>query len=96
MRQKLDVEKLHDLYMDIWKERQVLGRNYSEVSGEILPRQPSSLFFDHLLEKNTHPHLIYEKNNIILVTAEEHERKTKGFPDTRHKEMIELAKKRFL
>lgn len=82
--------------MDIWKERQIMGRNYSEVSGEILPKQPSSLFFDHLLEKNRYPHLIFEKKNIIIITAREHELKTKGFPLTRHKELIEKAKEEFL
>ncbi len=82
--------------MDIWKERQIFGRNFSEVSGEKLPRQPNTLFFDHLLEKNRYPELIFEKKNIILVTAEEHERKTKGYPSPRHVELIEKAKEELL
>jgi hypothetical protein len=51
--------------------------------------------FDHLLEKSKHPELKYEKENIILVTFEEHEKKTNGFPDEKHKELIEVAKQKF-
>ncbi len=96
MKKKFDREKLRNFYMEIWKERQVSGRNYSDISGSLLPREPSSLFFDHLLEKAQYPDLIFEKRNIVLVTAEEHEIKTLGFPKPRHKELVELAKKELL
>lgn len=92
MKKKFDKKKLHKLYMEIWLERQVRGRNYSEVSGELLPKEPSSLNFEHLLEKNQYPDLIFERSNIILVTAEEQELRSKGHPKPKHKELINKAK----
>jgi len=95
-KKKFDKKKLHKFYMEIWLERQVRGRNYSEVSGTLLPKEPSSLMFEHLLEKNQYPELIFERNNIILVTQEEQELRSKGFPKPKHKELIEKAKKELL
>lgn len=82
--------------MEIWEERKIKGRNYSAVSLEMLPREPNSLFFEHLLEKNLYPELVYEKKNIILVTAEEQELRSNGHPKSRHKELIERAKRDLL
>jgi 5-methylcytosine-specific restriction endonuclease McrA len=91
LRKVIDTEerdKMWDLFMEIWKERP----HKSQVSGAVLWSEPKTWMFDHLLEKSKHPELKYEKENIILVTFEEHERKTNGFPDEKHKELIERAK----
>ena len=96
MKKKFDKEALHLLYIEIWKERQIKGRNYSAVSMEVLPRTISSIYFEHLLEKNLYPEFIYDKRNIILVTAEEQELRTNGHPKKRHKELIEKAKRELL
>jgi len=96
MTKKFDKQILHMLYLEIWKERQILGRNYSAVSMEMLPQEINAVFFDHLLEKNMYPQFIYEKRNIILVTAEEQELRTNAHPKKRHRELIEKAKNELL
>lgn len=74
--------------MEIWKERP----HVSEVSGTPLYGEPLSIYFDHLLEKETYPQYRYEKWNIALVTWEEHDLKGKGFPLPKHQELIGRAK----
>ena len=91
MKKSFDKEKLHKVYMEIWKERGA----FSQISGRPLGSEPSSLMFDHLLEKYKYPDLIYTKWNIILCTPDEHELKTNGFPLEKHKKLIEKAKLRY-
>jgi len=78
-------------FLEIWNERP----RYSAVSGEYLGPTPLNWMFDHLLEKSKYPHLRLEKDNIALVTFEEHEAKTNGRPLPKHQELIDNAKKRF-
>lgn len=80
------------LYKEIWAERP----HYSEVSGKYLGKEPMLWMFDHLLEKSKYPHLRLEKDNIILVTFEEHEVKGYGYPHAKHQELINKAKQQFL
>lgn len=84
-------KKEYEMFLEIWEERP----HKSEVSGKWLGHEPLNIFFDHLLEKNTHPHLILEKENIALCTFEEHQLKTNGNPLPKHRELIEKAKIRF-
>lgn len=85
------------LYLEIWEERKSPGgRNYSEVSGKLLGKEPNTLYFDHLLEKNMYKEFELDKRNIILVTQEEQCNRTNGFPSPKHKELIEKAKKELL
>lgn len=79
-------------FLEIWKERP----HRSEISGKPLGREPLTVFFDHLLEKEMYPALKYEKDNIILCTWEEHDAKGRGFPLPKHAEAIERARKQFL
>jgi hypothetical protein len=72
-KKKFDKERLHNLYMELWKDRKVRGRNYSEISGKLLPKEPLSIFFHHILCKNKYEDLIFEPDNIIIVTFEEHQ-----------------------
>ena len=44
----------------------------SEVSGVYLGKEPSSAFFHHILPKNKYPDLRLNKENIILLTLDEH------------------------
>lgn len=80
--------KMWELYHEIWKERP----HISELSGKKLGSTIKSYYFDHLLEKSKYPEVSFEKWNIILVTAKEHELKNNGFPLPEHKEWIEEAK----
>src|SRR6266498_2181052 len=69
--EKNEEESLWELYFEIWSERP----HYSQLSGEFLGKELKSYFCDHLLEKSLYPQFKYEKENILLVTAAEHEEK---------------------
>lgn len=86
-----DSREMRELFLQIWNERP----RYSEVSGEWLGNAPLTWMFDHLLEKSKYPQFRLEKNNIALVTFEEHEAKTNGHPLPKHQELIDNAKKLF-
>lgn len=86
-----DMNEMRSFFMQIWNDRP----HYSEISGEYLGSTPLTCYFDHLLEKSKYPHLRLEKNNIALVTFEEHEAKTNGRPLPKHQELIDNAKKLF-
>jgi hypothetical protein len=79
-------------YNEIWNER----GPYSEISGTYLGSEVNKACCDHLLEKAQYPHLRYVKENLILVTIDEHCMKTNGHPLPKHKERIEQAKKLLL
>jgi len=89
---KAKTEKQWELFKEIFKER----GPYSEISGDYLGKEPLSWMFDHLLNKSKYPHLRYEKDNILMVTFEEHELKTNGNPLPKHVEAIEKAREKFL
>jgi hypothetical protein len=89
--QKVDTARMWGLFIEIWDEIP----HRSEVSGTWLGDEPKSWMFDHLLEKSKWPELMHEKENIALVTFDEHTRKTNGFADEKHKELIKQAKQKF-
>jgi hypothetical protein len=89
---KAESLKMRELFMEIWRERP----HYSQVSGKWLGKEPSSIFFDHLLVKELYPQFKFEKENILLVTADEHVERTSGWPKPKHQEFIDEAKKKFL
>lgn len=88
----LDRERMWNMFLEIWRERP----HKSEISGKWLGNEPLSCMFDHLLEKELYPELKFEKENIMLMTCDEHTNKTNGWPLEKHKEAIEKAKKQFL
>ena len=47
------------------------------------------------MEKEIYPELKFTPWNIILLTKDEHEAKTNGFPGEKHKRLIERAKERY-
>lgn len=59
---------MHDFFMEIWKER----KHRSEVSGTPLSREPLSIYFHHILPKRKHWEAAFDKENIILLTGDEH------------------------
>lgn len=87
-----EIRKIWDFFKEIWDERP----HRSEISGIWLGNEPLTTFFDHLLPKELYPELKFEKENIILVTPDEHADKTGGWPHPKHQEAILEAKKRFL
>jgi hypothetical protein len=84
--------KMQALFFKIWTKRP----HNSQLSGTPLGNEPLTTFFDHLLEKKAYPQFKFEEENIILVTATEHDARTKGHPSEKHKEAIERAKQKFL
>ena len=68
---KVNVAKntqMKDFFLEIWKERP----HYSEISKQFLGNEPKTLYFHHLLLKSKYPEAMYDKENIVLLTAEEH------------------------
>lgn len=58
------------IFMDIWHER----KHNSEVSGRWLGKEPLTIFFHHILPKSKYPEAGLDKENIILLTFEEHQK----------------------
>lgn len=58
------------VFMDIWYER----KHNSEVSGRWLGKEPLMIFFHHILPKSKYPEAALDKENIILLTFEEHQK----------------------
>ena len=64
--------RMREFFLSIWRKRP----HRSEISGQPLGKEPLSTYFHHIIEKS---HIlygkqaIYDEENIILLTAEEHE-----------------------
>lgn len=58
------------LFLEIWNERP----HKSELSGVWLGKEPSSAFFHHILPKRNYPEAELDKDNIILLSLEEHDK----------------------
>lgn len=57
-----------ELFQEIWNERD----HVSELSGKYLGDEMNAWFFAHILSKGSNPQLKFNKENIMLVTQEEH------------------------
>lgn len=60
--------KEREMFLEIWEERD----HVSELSGKYLGNEPNSWFFAHILSKGSNLQLKLVKENIMLVTQEEH------------------------
>lgn len=60
--------KMKELFLQIWKKRPYR----SEVSGEYLGKEPLTVFFHHILPKEKYPQAMFDEENIILLTLDEH------------------------
>lgn len=61
-------KKQFDLFLEIWNERE----HKSEISGIPL-KEPLSIYFHHILPKRKYKKAALDKNNIILLTWDEHD-----------------------
>jgi hypothetical protein len=61
--------EMKTFFLDVWKER----THYSEVSGKYLGSEALSTYFHHILPKSKYSDAQYDKENIILLTLEEHD-----------------------
>lgn len=65
---KVSHDQMKNFFISIWNERP----HYSEVSRVRLNGEPSTLYFHHILPKSKYKEVAYKRDNIILLTAEEH------------------------
>ena len=57
-----------DLFLEIWEER----AHVSQISGKHLGDTPRAHYFAHILGKGAYPGFRLRKDNIVLMTIEEH------------------------
>lgn len=55
-------------FQELWKKR----KHYSEVSGEFLGNQFSTIYQHHILGKKKYPQACFDEENIVFLTAQEH------------------------
>ena len=63
-----DVLEMRAFFLSIWNKR----KHESEISGTYLGREPLTVFFHHILEKEKHEEAKLNEENIILLTLDEH------------------------
>ena len=83
---------MKSFFLEIWNKRK---KHECENCGKWLGKEPLSYMFDHLLEKNKHPDLKDEEDNIMLVCLECHDLKTRGFITDFVRAKIEEVRKKF-
>jgi hypothetical protein len=69
------------MFKEIWNERE----HKSFVSGELLGHYAKPHFFAHVLSKGAYPRYRLNKDNIVLLTMEEHYLFDHGSMDQRDK-----------
>ena len=62
------------MFLEIWQERE----HKSFISGRFLGNEPRVHYFAHVLPKGTFPKFKCKKENIVLLTMEEHNRQHFG------------------
>jgi len=78
--------------MEIWKERE----HKSQISGKYLGKEPLSTFFHHILPKARYPEAALDKENIILLTPDEHaDIESKVLRSEIIDEMVKILKKKY-
>lgn len=54
------------------------------------------LYWDHLIEQQKRPDLIYEEGNMYFCCGECHQLKTNGYPNENHKQAMMMAKEKYI
>lgn len=60
--------EMRDFFLYLWKKLP----HYSMVSGKWLGKEPLTVFFHHILPKEKYPQAMFDEENIVLLTLEEH------------------------
>jgi hypothetical protein len=63
------ISEMQEFFLQIWRKR----LHYSQVSMDYLGKEPLTVFFHHILPKEKYPEAMYDEENIILLTLEEHD-----------------------
>lgn len=85
------IPSMRSFFVEVWNER----KHNCENCGKWLGIEPLSYMFDHVLEKSKYPALKFEKENIMLMCLECHDKKTKGILTDLIRERITFLRKRF-
>jgi hypothetical protein len=86
------ISEMQQFFLQIWRKR----LHYSQISMDRLGKEPLSVFFHHILPKEKYPQAMYDEENIILLTLEEHdnvERDMYKYPEVNKKR--ELLKTKY-
>ena len=65
----LQISEMQQFFLKIWKKK----LHYSQVSMNYLGKEPLTIFFHHILPKEKYPEAMYDEENIVLLTLEEHD-----------------------
>ena len=63
------ISEMQEFFLKIWKKR----LHYSQVSMDYLGKEPLTIFFHHILPKEKYSQAMYDEENIVLLTLEEHD-----------------------
>lgn len=66
---KENIQKMKDFFLQIWNTRP----HISEISGEKIYGDFSSVYMHHILYKQKYPEAMYDSENIIILAASEHQ-----------------------
>ena len=86
------ISEMQEFFLQIWRKR----LHYSQVSMDYLGKEPLTVYFHHILPKEKYPQAMYDEENIILLTLEEHdnvERDMYKYPEVNRRR--ELLKKKY-
>jgi len=62
------ISEMQEFFLQIWRKR----LHYSQISITPLGKEPLSTFFHHILPKEKYPQAMFDEENIVLLTLEEH------------------------
>lgn len=62
------ISEMREFFICIWNKRP----HHSQVSMDYLGKEPLSVFFHHILSKEKYPEAMFDEENIILLTLDEH------------------------
>jgi len=62
------IKEMHLFFKNIWNKRP----HKSEVSEKFLGNEISNLYFHHILAKSKYPQAMFDEENIILLSGDEH------------------------
>ena len=63
-----NISKMQQFFLQIWRKR----LHYSQVSMDYLGKEPLTIFFHHILPKEKYPKAMFDEENIVLLTLDEH------------------------
>ncbi len=62
------ISEMQQFFLSVWNKRP----HHSQISMDYLGKEPLSIFFHHILPKEKYPQAIFDEENIVLLTSEEH------------------------